>query len=200
MGPIDPAAAAPELDDPGRMIGPNLKRLRTGRALSLDALARLAGVSRAMIGQIEAGRSMPTIRLLWKLARALDVPFSTLMGGSKAGAMTVLRADRSKVLASHDGGFVSRALFPYDSERRVEFYELTLAPGALELADPHAPGTTENLTVSQGEVEIIAGTECGRLLCGDSIYFQADVPHSYRNTGPDKAILFLVMTYATMLG
>jgi transcriptional regulator with XRE-family HTH domain len=184
----------------GGIIGTNLKRLRTKRALSLEALAKLAGVSRAMIGQIEGGRSMPTIGLLWKIARALDVPFSALIGGGGGSGMTVLRADRSKVLTSKDGSFASRALFPFDSERRVEFYELVMATGAVEEAEPHAPGTTENLTVAQGAVEIVAGDDRSLLTAGDSIYFQADVPHSYRNAGPDQAVMFLVMTYPTAIG
>jgi transcriptional regulator with XRE-family HTH domain len=194
---LSPDAKPEEL---GGIIGTNLKRLRTKRALSLEALAKLAGVSRAMIGQIEGGRSMPTIGLLWKIARALDVPFSALIGGGAGGGMTVLRADRSKVLTSKDGSFSTRALFPFDSERRVEFYELVMAPGAVEEAEPHAPGTTENLTVAQGAVEIVAGDDRSLLVAGDSIYFQADMPHSYRNTGADRAIMFLVMTYPTTIG
>jgi transcriptional regulator with XRE-family HTH domain len=196
----DPAGSEAKPEELGLIIGAALKRLRTKRGLSLEALARLAGVSRAMIGQIEGGRSMPTIGLLWKIARALEVPFSALTGSGGGGGMAVMRADRSKVLTSQDGGFASRALFPYDSERRVEFYELTMAPGALELAEPHAPGTTENLTVAQGRVEIASGGETSLLDQGDSVYFQADVPHSYRNIGPDKAIMFLVMTYTTTIG
>jgi transcriptional regulator with XRE-family HTH domain len=196
------AAVGPEStsDELGSVIGANLKRLRTKRALSLEALAKLAGVSRAMIGQIEGGRSMPTIGLLWKIARALEVPFSALMGGGGGGGMAVLRADRAKVLSSKDGSFASRALFPYDGERRVEFYELTMTAGALEQAEPHVPGTMENLTVAQGEVEIVAGAERSLLATGDSVYFQADVPHSYRNPGRDKAVMFLVMTYPTTIG
>jgi XRE family transcriptional regulator, regulator of sulfur utilization len=104
------------------------------------------------------------------------------------------------VLTSKDGSFASRALFPYDSERRVEFYELTMQPGTLEQAEPHAPGTTENLTVAEGEVEIVAGSERSLLGAGDSVFFQADVPHSYRNAGSGKAVMFLVMTYTTMIG
>lgn len=204
MSAIEQAAVAlsPEAkpDELGAVIGSNLKRLRTKRALSLEALAKLAGVSRAMIGQIEGGRSMPTIGLLWKIARALEVPFSALMGGGSGGGMTVMRADRAKVLTSKDGSFASRALFPYDSERRVEFYELTMQPGALEQAEPHAPGTTENLTVAEGDVEIVAGSERSLLATGDSVFFQADVPHSYRNAGSGKAVMFLVMTYTTMIG
>jgi transcriptional regulator with XRE-family HTH domain len=194
---IGPEAKAEELGD---VIGANLKRLRTKRALSLEALAKLAGVSRAMIGQIEGGRSMPTIGLLWKIAKALDVPFSALMGGSGGGGMTVMRADRAKVLSSKDGSFTSRALFPFDNERRVEFYELTMAGGALELAEPHAPGTTENLAVVEGEVEIVAGTERSLLSAGDSVFFQADVPHSYRNAGRGRAVMYLVMTYSMPIG
>jgi transcriptional regulator with XRE-family HTH domain len=194
---VGPEAKAEELGD---VIGANLKRLRTKRALSLEALAKLAGVSRAMIGQIEGGRSMPTIGLLWKIAKALDVPFSALMGGSGGGGMTIMRADRSKVLTSKDGSFTSRALFPFDNERRVEFYELTMAAGALELAEPHAPGTSENLAVVEGEVEIVAGSERSLLGSGDSVFFQADVPHSYRNAGRGKAVMYLVMTYSMPIG
>ncbi len=189
-----------QVDELGTVIGANLKRLRTKRNLSLEALARLSGVSRAMIGQIEAGRSMPTIGLLFKITRALDIPFAALMGASAGGAMIVLEADKSKVLASRDGAFRSRALFPFGSERRVEFYELTLSPHAAEKAEPHAVGTTENLTVTAGEVEITAAGDCSVLRPGDSVFFQADVPHSYRNLSDREAVMYLVMTYAQSQG
>ena len=189
-----------QVDELGTAIGTNLKRVRTKRGLSLEALARMSGVSRAMIGQIEAGRSMPTIGLLFKITRALDIPFAALMGNSVGGAMTLLEADRSKVLSSRDGMFRSRALFPFDAERRVEFYELTLKPRGFEQAEPHAAGTTENLVVSSGEVEIVAGADSARLKQGDSIFFQADVPHSYRNLSDGDAVMFLVMTYAQPVG
>jgi quercetin dioxygenase-like cupin family protein len=104
------------------------------------------------------------------------------------------------VRSSRDGSFVSRALFPFDSERRVEFYELTIKPDTIEDAEAHAPGTTENLTVSKGRVEITAGADHAILETGDSVYFQADLPHSYRNLGNGEAVLYLVMTYANAVG
>lgn len=194
---LSPEAETAEL---ATVIGTNLRRLRTKRGLSLEALAKQAGVSRAMIGQIEGGRSMPTIGLLWKITRALGIPFATLMGGGGTAAMSVLRSGTAKVLSSPSGGFRSRALFPFDNEHRVEFYELTIAPHVLELADAHAPGTTENLSVTEGEVEIVAGGTSAVLKAGDSVYFHADVPHSYRNLGDVPAILYLVMAYAHPVG
>ena len=183
------------------IVGKNLRRLRTRRGHSLERLARLSGVSRAMLGQIETGKSVPTISLLWKVATALDVPFATLIAAQEVQGTIVLPRDRAKVLSSSDGQFTSRALFPFDSERRVEFYELRLAPHHRENAEAHAPGTRENLVVASGAVEITVGKDRPHTLAeGDAILFEADVPHSYRNLGASEVVLYLVMTYVESIG
>jgi transcriptional regulator with XRE-family HTH domain len=183
------------------VLGKNLRRLRTRRGHSLERLAKLSGVSRAMLGQIETGKSTPTINLLWKVATALDVPFANLLAAQTAESTTLLRRDAAKVLSSSDGRFVSRALFPFESERDVEFYELRLAPNHQEDADAHAPGTKENLIVTRGAVEIRTAKERPITLTeGDAILFEADVPHSYRNLGSTEAVLYLVMTYVEVIG
>src|SRR5262249_40222806 len=134
------------------VVGANLRRLRMQRGLSLERLSKASGVSRAMLGQVELGRSAPTINVLWKIARALDVPFSALISARASRGTVLLPAARAKRLASHDGRFSSRALFPFDEPRKVEFYELRLGGLAIERADPHPPGTTENLVVCAGAV------------------------------------------------
>ncbi|WP_044239825.1 helix-turn-helix domain-containing protein [Chondromyces apiculatus] len=195
---LPPEAALPS--EPGLDLTPtvatNLRRFRQERGLSLERLSRASGVSRAMLGQIELGQSTPTINVLWKISLALGVPFSGLISEAVAPGTLVLPASRGRVLRSHDGGFSSRALFPRDRPRNVEFYELRLAPEAIERADAHAPGTTENLVVHEGSVEISVGSERQRLDPGDAILFEADVPHSYRNAGAGEAVMYLVMTYA----
>jgi transcriptional regulator with XRE-family HTH domain len=203
--PLHETAAHPDGDhgvpeDLAFVVGQNLRRLRTRRGLSLERLAKSSGVSRAMLGQIELGRSVPTINLLWKVARALDIPFAALISRSTTRGTTVLRLDKAKTLASQNGRFVSRALFPFDGERKVEFYELRLAVDTIEEADPHPPGTAENLVVTQGTVEISAGGDVHRLQSGDAILFEADVPHSYRNVGGSEAVMYLVMTYVEAIG
>src|SRR5690606_30002311 len=116
------------------VLGQNLKRLRTRQGHSLERLAKISGVSRAMLSQIETGKSAPTISLLWKISTALGVPFATLLDGQKNHGTVVLRRKDAKILASRDGRFTTRALFPFDSERKVEFYELTLAARHVERA------------------------------------------------------------------
>jgi transcriptional regulator with XRE-family HTH domain len=194
------AAIDPAIDLP-LIVGKNLRRLRIRQGHSLERLAKHSGVSRAMLGQIETGKSAPTVGLLWKVATALGVPFANLIATDDARGTVVLRRANAKVLSSNQGQFTSRALFPFDSERQVEFYELKLSPLHREDAEAHAAGTRENLVVAKGSVEIISGSERPVVLNeGDSILFEADTPHSYRNRGTDEAILFLVMTYIETVG
>ena len=176
--------------------GQNLRRIRTRRGYSLDRLAKIAGVSRAMLGQIETGKSSPTLSILSKIALALGIPCAALIAErGDTSIITVPRA-RSKILASSEGRFRTRALFPFEGERKVEFYELRIAPHHTESADAHQHGTVENLVVAQGTVEIIAGKQAPHILGeGDAIIFDADVPHIYRNMTGTEAILYLVTTY-----
>lgn len=183
-------------DDLGIAVGENLRRMRARRNLSLDGLAKLSGVSRAMLNQIELGRSAPTINLVFKIARAFEVPFSALLTLAQPQSSKVLRAGESKVLKSASGAFSTRALFPLEANRKVEFYELRLAPGGVETAEAHAPGTTENLVIVEGTLEVEIGHETRALAVGDAILFEADRPHVYRNPSKGAALAYLVMTYA----
>jgi transcriptional regulator with XRE-family HTH domain len=189
-----------EAQDFTAAVGVNLRRLRTRRGLSLDRLARQSGVSRAMLGQIELSQSTPTIGILWKVARALGVTFSALISSKANAGARVMKQSAAKTLTSHDGAFVSRALFPADAPRRVEFYRLALAAGSEERAEPHPPGTTENLVVAAGSLEITAEGVVHQLQTGDAILFAADGPHRYFNPGPATAVMFLVMTYSEDVG
>lgn len=182
------------------VIGGNVRKLRKQRALSLENLAKLSHVSRAMLSQIELGRSTPTIAVLWKIAGALEVPISALLSEEQKEGVQIIPATSAKLLFSQDGGFCSRALFPFDKRRRVEFYELRLKGQAAEEAKPHPPGTVENLVVNCGSVGITVGKETFPLAPGDAILFEADVAHTYRNLGTTEAVMYLVMTYAQTVG
>jgi transcriptional regulator with XRE-family HTH domain len=179
----------------GAVVGANLRRLRGRRGLSLAGFAKVSGVSRAMLGQIETGRSVPSINVVFKIARAFGLPLSALMAGAMGRRAHVLPARMAKILRSASGEFSTRALFPFSAERRTEFYELRLSARGVEEADAHAPGTMENLIVVRGELEITTAGGQYLLPAGDAFFFQADEPHKYRNLANEEALIYLVMTY-----
>jgi rhodanese-related sulfurtransferase/transcriptional regulator with XRE-family HTH domain len=177
------------------VVGANVRELRNQRGLSLDILAGLSGVARQMLGQIELGRTVPTISTLWKIATAFDVPFSALLSRPVDRTTRLLRQDQAKRLVSADGRFSSRALFLPGDRSKVEFYELWLAGHGREDADPHAPGTREHLIVTTGRLVLDVGNETFELARGDAIVFTADVRHSYINPAAEECRMNLVMTY-----
>ena len=148
-----------------------------------------------MLSQIELGKSVPTINSLWKIARALEVTFSALIGPAGEGTPVVVKSSTSRFLTNASATFSSRPLFPLDRRHRAELYELRIKPGCEERSQPHAAGTFENLVVASGAIEMTVEGVTYPLESGDAIYFNADAAHTYHNPGKTEAVVYLVMTY-----
>jgi transcriptional regulator with XRE-family HTH domain len=181
--------------DVGPALGSNLRRLRMRRGMSLERLARKSRVSRAMISQIELGRSAPSVNIVWRIASALAVPFSALLSVNPGKSPRVLHARKAQVTSNHDGSFASRALFPREPRRGTEFYQLTVKPGAIGGAAAYAPQTQANIVLASGSVKIKLGASIVRLEAGDAAVFDADVEQIYENTGEEDAVMYLVISY-----
>jgi transcriptional regulator with XRE-family HTH domain len=61
-------------------IGEKLKATRTRRLLTQDELAQRAGVSQSTIANIERDNAEPQFRTIRKLAKALDIDPTELLG------------------------------------------------------------------------------------------------------------------------
>jgi rhodanese-related sulfurtransferase/transcriptional regulator with XRE-family HTH domain len=200
-----PAAGESETDDApanaviepalGALVGTNVAIQRQAHGLTLDELARESGVSRSLLGQIELGRAVPSIGIVWKIAQALGVPFSTLLSTEPRVGTTQTSRAHARRLMDADGRFSSRALFTFGDAAAPEFYELWLAPHSREDAEAHRPGTREYLVVASGRLDLTIGRDKRTLETGDSIIFAADVPHSYANPAGTDCWMYLVMTY-----
>ncbi len=196
----DRAVDASDADDraPGtldaleQLVGVNLARLRAERQLSLDALARLSGVSRAMLAQIESARSVPSIKVLCKVAAALKVSVSAFLRRYALHGFEHLPAEQAARVVTSNGRYSARALYPDTEPASAEFHELRIAPLHTEAGARRAPGTTVNLVVSDGTLEVRVHERRQLLATGDAIVFDADQPHSLRNPGDTEARAFCV--------
>ena len=193
-------AELPEGDEVGaaeltRRVADNLRRLRKQRELSLDDLAARSGVSRASLSQIETCKTNPTIAILWKIAAGLGVPFAALLGEATVERVRTLRKGDAQVLRSADGRMESRPLMPAGASPQVECYELRLAPRGVAPSEAHAKGTAECLIVLTGILRLHVADQVYELAAGDSVYFEADVPHAYENPGRTEARYHNVILY-----
>jgi len=181
----------------GVQIGERLRALMKDEDPNWDSLSQFLGSDTQDLLALSNGQIEPTLNLLWKVANALGVPFGTLMPSNFNRSDAVTKKDTGPVIASSDGGLISRALTPPQGKRFIELYEVTIAPHHLASSEAHGAGTIESLVVVRGHVEIIVGKQPKqRLDEGDSFIFEADVPHSYRNLSDSESLLYLVISYA----
>ncbi len=169
-----------------------LRAARKARGLSLEAVAKLSGVSRSMVSQIERGESSPTVATLWNLTQALQVDFAGLLAGREADGIDVIRADAAPVIAARGEGVRIRILSPPESVGSHEVYELIFAPdGALD-STAHSAGCREHLTVIEGRVAVASGADTAILGPGDTARYAADRAHRIAaDGGAARAILIV---------
>jgi transcriptional regulator with XRE-family HTH domain len=178
-----------------RRVSENLRQHRIKRDLTLDQLAQLTGVSRAALSQVETRKTNPTIGVLWKIAAGLGINFSELIGESQL-ASSVLRRAETQPLRSLDRKFESRPLAPPGGPTQMEMYELRLAARSRHTSEPHGPGTRELVVVLSGALRMIVGDTSDELVAGDSVVFDANVPHAYENPGSAEACYHDLILYA----
>jgi transcriptional regulator with XRE-family HTH domain len=153
-------------------VGARLRAVRGDRSLSLGALARLAGVGKGSLSEIEHGLRNPTLATLYALANALDVPLAALLPEPPGRPDTAIASP----------GITARLL---DTDHQpdgttVETYVLDLEPGEEHRSDPHGAGVVEHLHLTLGRARVGTSAEPVEIGTGESVTWPADTPHGYR--------------------
>ncbi|MCW8994388.1 MAG: XRE family transcriptional regulator [Psychromonas sp.] len=147
--------------------------MRKKKKLSLDATAKLTGVSKAMLGQIERQVSSPTISTLWKIASGLETSFSAFFADGPQ-----LRT--SGTTFPDDPKMQIKTLFPFKADAAFEMFEITLSEHHQQMSSPHASGVIEHIHVLKGELNIYYDGQWHSLQKGESTRFFSDQVHGYQ--------------------
>jgi XRE family transcriptional regulator, regulator of sulfur utilization len=179
-------------------LGPRIRILREGMDLSLRDLAERSGVSAPMLSQVERGETSPTLQVASRIARGLDLRLSQLLRLDEQGAVTIVRRSERRKGPAAAGGHRYEVLTPPLPGQRAEVSLHMLAPGASTggRGDPpmHEPGSREVAIVEKGTVMFHCDGHCYGLDGGDSVTFDADLPHRFENPGEDEAVLLAVVS------
>jgi transcriptional regulator with XRE-family HTH domain len=180
-------------DEVAAAVGRNVRALRTRRRMTIDALAAAAGVSRGTVIQIETARGNPSIGTLVHLAEALRVGVASLVDGDAAPRVVVRRAEQAVPLWSSDAGSTAVFRIGTDPPDVVELWDWTLQPGDSFDGEAHPMGTAEVLSVLEGRLGLRVGAAEHELDTGDTLMFQAHVPHRYSGAGAEPVRFTMVV-------
>ena len=191
FGPGQVLAMTPRSDIHDR-LALGLRAARRAKGLSLDAVAKLSGVSRSMVSQIERGESSPTVATLWNLTQALQVDFAGLLEGRPTAGIEVIRARSAPTIDGRGEGVRIRILSAPETVGDHEVYDLEFAAGGRLVSEAHSPGCREHLTVITGALCVVSGDEAEVLGPGDTARYAADRPHRIEAAeGAARALLIV---------
>jgi transcriptional regulator with XRE-family HTH domain len=177
-------------------IGPRIKALREGLDLSLRDLAGRSGVSAPMLSQVERGETSPTLQVAARIAGGLELKLSQLLRLDEGGSVSVVKAGDGRTGGAD--GHSYEILTPPLPGQRAEVSRHRLGPGAATggPGDPpmHEAGARETAVVEAGSVALIIDGERHALAAGDSVTFDADLPHHFENHGKEEAVLLAVVS------
>jgi transcriptional regulator with XRE-family HTH domain len=169
-------------------VGAMLRKLRRERGLTVESLAATAGISAGLISQLERGIGNPSFSTLFKLAYNLEVPLGTfLFDPADATGRKVVRKDERRRLELPGEAVVYELLTP-DLQRDLQMLLARIPPRFDGAGQPFRHPGEECLHVLAGRIEIFVGEdEMYELSVGDSITYDSNLPHWYRNPADEWA-------------
>lgn len=163
-------------------VGKQLKAIRSMKGVSQRELAKLSGVTNAMISQIEKNQVNPSIGSLKKILDAMSISMGDFFTiDIEAADKIFFNADE---LVDIGDGVISMLLVGSQKKgRKLALLHETYPPGADTGTDFMQHEGEEGGIVLRGEIEITVGNQKQILKAGDSYYFETRKPHRFRNVG-----------------
>ena len=165
-------------------IGREVRRFREKLNITISELAKAAQMSAGMLSKIENGATSPSLSSLQSLSRALQVPVTSLFRSfEEVRDATFVRAgeglkiERRGTRAGHQYQLLGHTR---DGPLIVEPYLVTLTETS-DVFPVFQHEGIEFLYMLEGEVGYRHGDMVYWLMPGDSLFFDADVPH-----GPEE--------------
>jgi transcriptional regulator with XRE-family HTH domain len=185
--PKDPVSGAPASAG-GIRIGARLRSARMARELTLEEIARRAGVSKGFLSQLERDSASASVATLNRICEALELRMGELF--SETQAYVARAGERRQV--SFGGKGVTDSILSSMHDRRLAVVESHLEP----LAD-----FGEELYVSESQVvfayvlkgsaELLFEQSRIRLSAGDAVQFAGAEPHTWRNPSSRRVAVLL---------
>jgi transcriptional regulator with XRE-family HTH domain len=194
------AVAAPQVTPPvdrlEAAIGKGVRVFRKAAGFGLVELAKLAGLSSGMLSRIENGTISPSLATLQAVARALQVPVTSLFREfDEVRDTTFVRAGKG-LRVSRAGpriGHEYRILGHTTSKRMAMEPYLMSYTNAAEVFSVFQRAGNEFIYILEGKLTYRHGNKLYRMSPGDSLLFDAEVPH-----GPEE-LLAVPVKYIAVL-
>jgi transcriptional regulator with XRE-family HTH domain len=173
-------------------VGHCLRELRTEHSLSLRALAEQSGLNVNTLSMIENGKTSPSVSTLQQLALTLAVPITAFFETALPKTSVVYQNCGKHPQVAFSYGTLED-LGAGITGHGAEPFVVELEPGADSGLPPIVHMGREFVYCLEGCLVYIIEEQTYNLEPGDSLLFEAHLPHRWQNSGliPSRSLLVL---------
>jgi transcriptional regulator with XRE-family HTH domain len=173
-------------------VGTRLRMLRAGAGLSIRALAEMSGLNVNTLSLIENGKTSPSVSTLQQLAQGLGVPVTEFFQTVEGDKTAVYQQDGQRPRAAFTHG-VMEDLGAGMTRFGAEPLIVTLEAKADSGRNPIVHTGREFVYCLEGRVTYTVDAETYTLEPGDSLFFEAYLPHRWKNSDRTPSRVLLVL-------
>lgn len=171
-----------------KAIGSNIRTLRERAGLTVTAAAARAKLTKSTLSKIEKGQVSPPISTLVRVASALNLELASFFTEPQGRPPVVYTKNNQGRIITRDGsrfGYAYQALALDMPGKRAEPFILTIEPS--DPAGHFQHQGQEFIYMLAGAMEFVVGQQTFTLRKGDSLYFDANLPHATSVLGSKPA-------------
>ena len=177
-------------------LGLEIRSLRKKKQMTLVELSKLCGLDQSTLSRIENDDITGTLDSHMKICQALGVALPELYKSSlermNAPKETGLKAKVERF--SHSSGAVSEILTSGIFQKKMLPILLKLKPKGKTETEEFPASTERFIYVFKGKLEVVLSQQSNTVCEGERIYFDASLPHYFKNVSGKEALCLSVMT------
>ncbi len=173
-------------------VGGRVRAIRSQMGLSIRALADMSGLNVNTLSLIENGRTSPSVGTVQQLAQSLQVPMTSFFETNLSEKVVVYQKNDARPKAGFAHGILedlSAGMSPFGAAPMI----MALFPYADSGKNPIVHTGREFVYCLEGRIEYTVDKEAYLLEPGDSLLFEAYLPHFWRNQEDQPARILLVL-------
>ena len=165
-------------------IGNTIKKLRKEKRFTLRELSEKSGVALATLCRIETGKMTGTVKSHNDIVQALGLTLADLYSGfePKSQRVEVQTQKKQADVFIHSDKASYDILTKRVLSKKMMPIMLKLEKGAKTAVEQSQKGTEKFLYLLEGQMQVFVDNKAYSLSKGDSFYFDASLPHYWKNS------------------
>ena len=164
-------------------IGKRMRELRKEKDMTLEELSQKSGVALATLSRMENNKMPGTLKAHTSICKALNVSIAELYRELEDETKTIETVSKTKRTEHfvHARKAKYELLVTKTLNKKIMPLMIKISGGGETQKEQNKPGVEKFIYMIAGSIETTVGEQTYTLKRGDSLYFDASLPHSLKN-------------------